>query len=252
MRTIRFATICIAFFTQVSFANPASILKTENLPPDFVANYDVHKGSMRVGKMEVRLKKMDSELIYESTTKPVGMAAFFLGDQVITDRAVLKLFDDHYHPIEFKHEMKNSDKNRNEFYTFDWESNKASIEYRDTKNTIDIPEYTYDNYSVQLLLMRKPNEEHSNAVYSVISKGKLKEYEYQREENELITTKAGKFDTSKFVRRKDNDKKTTYYGWYAEKLNYIPVKLDKFENGKLDVSIRLTSVEWSSEAAVDK
>ena len=35
-------------------------------------------------------------------------------------------------------------------------------------------------------------------------------------------------------------RKTKYLGWYAEKLNYIPVKLDKFENGKLDISIQIT------------
>ena len=46
------------------------------------------------------------------------------------------------------------------------------------------------------------------------------------------------------MRRKDNDKKTTYYGWYAEKLNYIPVKLDKYENGKLDVSMQITDIKW--------
>ena len=49
------------------------------------------------------------------------------------------------------------------------------------------------------------------------------------------------------MRKKDNDKKTTYLGWYAEKLNYIPVKLDKFENGKLDVSIQITGVKWLNE-----
>ncbi len=247
MKSILLAFFSISLFVQTAHADPASILNASNLPPEFEANYDVHKGSLRVGKMEVSLKKVGNELIYQSTTKPVGMAAFFLGDQVITDRTVLKLIDDRYHPIEFKHEMKNSDKNRNEFYSFDWENNKASIEYRDKKNQIDIPKYTFDNYSVQLLLMRKPNGESNNTVYSVISKGRLKEYNYQREKNEFVTTKVGKFDTNKFVRRKDNDKKTTYYGWYAEKLNYIPVKLDKFENGKLDVSIQLTSVEWLNE-----
>jgi hypothetical protein len=54
----------------------------------------------------------------------------------------------------------------------------------------------------------------------------------------------GKLNATKYVRRKDNDKKTTYFGWYAEKMNYIPIKLDKFENGKLDISIKITSIKW--------
>ncbi len=238
---ILFAT---QLFFQFAWANTPYILNENNLPPEFEATYDVHKGSMRVGKMDVSLKKVGDELVYESITIPVGMAAFFLGDQVVTDRAVLKLFGESYQTVEFTHDMKNSDKNRNEHYVFDWDNNKALVKYKDRSNEIEVPENTFDNYSAQLLLMRKPDTDIPTNIYSVISKGRLKEYKYQLESTEPIDTKVGKFDATKYVRKKDNDKKTTYLGWYAEKLNYIPVKLDKFENGKLDISIQITGVKW--------
>ena len=171
------------------------------------------------------------------------MAALFLGDQVVTDRAVLKWIDNEYRTIEFVHDMKNSDKNRNEHYIFDWENNKAQVKYKDESSVLDVPKNTFDNYSAQLLLMRKPE---NNAInnYSVISKGRLKEYKYELETTEVLNSKVGKLNATKYVRRKDNDKKTTYFGWYAEKMNYIPIKLDKFENGKLDISIKITSIKW--------
>ena len=175
------------------------------------------------------------------------MAAFFLGDQIIIDRAVLKLIKNSYRTIEFKHEMQDKKKNRNEHYVFDWDNNKASVKYKDKNKQLDVPEHTFDNYSAQLLLMREPDKESSTNIYSVISKGRLKEYKYQLETTESINTKVGEFSANKYVRKKDNDKKTTYLGWYAEKLNYIPVKLDKFENGKLDVSIQITSIKWLDE-----
>ena len=217
------------------WSNPAAILTDENLPPEFEASYDIYKGSIRVGEMQVSLKKISDELIYESKTKPVGMAAFFLGDQIINDRAVLKLINNSYRTVEFKHEMQDKKKNRNEHYLFDWENNKASVKYKDKNEVLDIPEHTFDNYSAQLLLMREPEKdtasnENLNNTYSVISRGRLKEYQYQQQAKELISTKLGDFNSNKFVRKKDNEKKTTYLGWYAEKLNYIPVKLDKFEN----------------------
>lgn len=240
----------ISVFISPLWANEASILNENNLPPEFEASYDIYKGSLRVGKMQVSLKKNDDEVVYESSTKPVGMAAFFLGDQIITDRSTLKLIHERYHVIEFIHDMPESDKNRNEHYRFDWENNTASVKYKDRNNEITIPEHTFDNYSAQLLLMRAPKEEVATNNYSVISKGRLKEYIYQLEGNEAIDTKVGKFDANKFVRKKDNDKKTTYYGWYAEKLNYIPVKLDKYENGKLDVSMQITDIKWLDEQAV--
>jgi len=239
----------ISFFALFLFVQPvwsssSSILNSNNLPPEFIATYDVHKGSIRVGKMDVSLRKEGEKLIYESVTKPVGMAALFLGDQTVSDRAVLKLINDNYQTVEFIHNMKNSDKNRNEHYVFDWENSKASIKYKDKTSELDIPSNTFDNYSAQLLLMRKPSNENVVNTYSVISKGRLKEYVYQLENTEMINTKVGRYNANKYVRKKDNDKKTTYLGWYAEKLNYIPVKLDKFENGKLDISIQISSVKW--------
>lgn len=232
-----------------AWSSSTSILTNSNLPPEFEASYEIHKGSIRVGEMEVSLKRVGDELIYESKTKPVGMAAFFLGDQIINDRAVLKLINNSYRTIEFNHEMQDKKKNRNEHYIFDWDNNKASVKYKDESKVLDIPEHTFDNYSAQLLLMREPETETSTNTYSVISKGRLKEYKYQLETTELISTKVGNFDANKYVRKKDNDKKTTYLGWYAEKLNYIPVKLDKFENGKLDISIQITGVKWLNEDA---
>ncbi len=244
MKKILLIAIVAVGLIQSVAANSTYILNDSTLPPEFEASYDVHKGTMRVGKMDVSLKKVNGELIYESITKPVGMAALFLGNQVVTDRAVLKLINNQYHTIEFKHEMKNSDKNRNEHYIFDWDNKKAIVKYKDRKNEVELQDYTFDNYSAQLLLMRKPAQEKGINRYSVISKGRLKEYAYQLEDNEIIETKAGKYDAHKLVRKKDNDKKTTYYSWFAEKLNYLPVKLDKFENGKLDISIRITDVKW--------
>ena len=243
MKIILFLIITTFFSIQPVFSNPASVLDESNLPPEFEATYDIHKGSIRVGKMNVSLKMIDNEIIYESITKPVGMAALFLGDQIVTDRAVLKMIDNKYLTTEFIHKIKNSDKNRNEHYIFDWINGKATIKYKDESSIIELPENTFDNYSAQLLLMRKPGEAVSN-TYSVISKGRLKEYKYELETTEVINSKIGKLNANKYVRKKDNDKNTTYLGWYAEEINYIPIKLDKFENGKLDVSIQITGVKW--------
>jgi|GEM_PF-2003947 len=243
IKKINLVLIVICMQAQSVWADSTSILNKSNLPPEFNATYDIHKGSMRVGQMEVSLEKVGGELIYQSITKPVGMAALFLDDQTVIDRAILKLIDDNYHTVEFTHEVRNSDKDRYEHYVFDWDNNKVAVKYKDRNNELDIPEHTFDNYSAQLLLMRKPDDSSIN-IYSVISKGRLKEYKYELETTELVETKAGKFNANKYVRKKDNEKKTTYIGWYAEKLNYIPVKLDKFENGKLDVSIRINGVQW--------
>ncbi len=230
--------------SHAALSNPAHILNNDNVPPQFEATYNIFKGGMRVGKMQVVLKKDANHIIYESTTHPVGLAAVFLGQQEVIDRAKLLHKDGHYHAVEFKHEVKGSKKNRNEYYLFDWSNRKANVQYKNRQNSLDIPPHTFDNFSMQLLLMREPNSENAVNIYSVISKGRLKEYVYKHDKKETIETKLGKLNTNKYVRTKDNEKKTTYLGWYAEDLHYIPVKLDKIENGNLDVSIQISKIKW--------
>lgn len=110
MKNIFFVLIAALALSQPAWGDSSSMLTDSNLPPEFEASYDIHKSSMRVGEMEVSLKMVGDELIYESKTKPVGMAAFFLGDQIINDRAILKLINNSYHTIEFKHEMQDKKK----------------------------------------------------------------------------------------------------------------------------------------------
>lgn len=235
----------ILFFShQLSLANTVTILNEDNLPPEFKATYDVHKKGFRVGKMAVTLKKNGRELIYESITNPVGLASLFANEDQITDRAVLKLIDDNYRTIKFTHKVTGGKKYRNEHYVFDWDMNKVAITYKDRNSILDIPVNTFDNFSTQLLLMRAPDYKNIESTYSVISKGRLKNYVYKRVSKEEIETKLGKLKSNKYIRIKDNDKKTTYLGWYSESLHYLPVRLEKVENGKLDLSIQITSITW--------
>lgn len=243
MKQIIFSLILFVFH-QLSLANTATILNEENLPPQFKATYDIHKKGFRVGKMVVTLKKNGRELIYESTANPVGLASFFTDEDQITDRAVLELIDDSYRTIEFTHKVTGGKKNRNEHYLFNWNNNKVTITYKDRNSILDIPANTFDNFSTQLLLMRAPEYKNIQSTYSVISKGRLKNYIYKRESKEEIETKLGKLKSNKYIRIKDNDKKTTYLAWYSESLHYIPVRLEKVENGKLDLSIQITSITW--------
>lgn len=236
----------VAFYSLSSFcwSNQDSILNDSNLPPQFIAIYDVHKSNLHVGEMEVSFKILNDDLIYTSTTNPVGIAAFLLGDQQFSDFAKLKLINESYRIIEFKHEMKGSKKNRNEHYTFDWNSNEVNGLYRDREIHLDILPYTFDSFSSQLLLMRKPRNGITKYSFSVLSKGRLKVYDYELEINEELETQIGTLMAHKYVRKKQNEKNTTYIGWYAEDLNYIPIKLDKIENGKTDVSIRIKQINW--------
>ena len=52
IKKINLVLIVICMQAQSVWADSTSILNKSNLPPEFNATYDIHKGSMRVGQME--------------------------------------------------------------------------------------------------------------------------------------------------------------------------------------------------------
>ena len=244
MKNVFSALILLLGYVNYAIADPNLLLTADKLPPDFEAKYDVYKNNIRAGIMQVSFKNKGEHLIYQSNTKPVGLATIFASGQEIIDYSELYLIDGSYKTTEFKHEVKNSKKNRNEHYQFDWKENKADVSYKDRNSIVDISPFTLDNYSSQLLLMREPNTESTEITFPVISKGRLKEYVFSHAQTEDLETALGTLAASKYVRTKDNDKNSTYFGWYAKSLHHIPIRLDKYENGKIDTSIRIIEVTW--------
>lgn len=244
MKAILTAIIIFVVLASNVMADPNLLLTVDKLPPDFEAKYDVYKNNVRAGFMQVSFKNNGEQIIYKSNTTPVGLATLFVSGQEIIDYAELHLIDGSYKTIEFKHEVKNSKKDRTEHYKFNWNENKADVTYKDRNNVLEISPFTLDNYSSQLLLMREPSAENIEITFPVISKGRLKDYVFNFAQVEALETNLGALEANKFIRNKGDDKNSTYFGWYAKSLHHIPIRLDKYENGKIDTSIRIIEVSW--------
>ena len=239
----RFSVALAAFYLLVGPAHAATLTPQE-LPPEFEALYEVRKGDIAVGEMQLSLKRQDGKLVYESRTYPVGIAAFFLGPQVATYRTILEKTEGRYRAVEFEYEVQGADKDRNEQYIFDWSSHTALSRYKGKTRTLEIPPHTLDRFSVQLLLMRKPDAGVRRYACPVVSRGRLKEYVYELEPHQPVQTRLGSLFAHKYVREKNDSKGTRYTEWYAESLYYIPVRSDKTRNGKTEISARITKVHW--------
>lgn len=237
-------SVMLAAFSLLAGPVDAATLTTQELPPEFEAVYEVRKGDIAVGEMQLSLKKQDGKLVYESRTYPVGIAAFFLGQQVATYRTILEKTEGRYRAVEFEYEVQGTDKDRNEQYIFDWNNHSALSRYKGRTRTLEITAHTLDRFSVQLMLMRKPDAGINRYACPVVSRGHLKEYVYELKSRQSIQTTLGNLFAHKYVREKNDRKGTRYTEWYAESLHYIPVRSDKTRNGKTEISARITKVHW--------
>lgn len=243
---MKFTAIVLLFFSLHAIASDSSItLSADNIPPDFTAEYEIRKGGMKVGEMNLALKKTpDNDWVYQSSTIPKGIAAVFLDNQPVIDRTLLQLSEELIRPVTFEHIQKTSAKDRSQYVSFDWSNNIASSQYKGIPREIELPESTFDNFSLQLLLMANVHNLPEELHLPVISKGKFKLYKFYKVGEQDIDTVYGKSNTLLIERRKDNKKKSTYKFWVDPKHYGLPLQFEKIENGKREYIARIVETSF--------
>ncbi|MGH8501315.1 MAG: DUF3108 domain-containing protein [Gammaproteobacteria bacterium] len=211
---------------------------------DFSARYHIKKAGLNVIATTITLTRGAENIVYRSEAEPIGMASWLFGDHRIYEQAVLEQVDGQVIPLNYRYTHKGSDKNRNEYYRYNWDRNVAQVNFRGEHKALKIPDGTLDNFSLQLALIQDARNGRTKLTYPVISKGELKTYTFTNLGRETIETPLGEFEAVKLERRKHDDENTTYTTWYAPRLNYLPVKVENREDGDVVLSLLLEEVQW--------
>jgi len=212
--------------------------------PDFKARYSLEKAGLEVISTTISLQRLPQRIEYRSQAEPVGIASWFFRDQRVEELSVLARVEPRVVPLEYSYTHKGSDKNRNERYRYDWETRTADVYYRGEEKTLKIPPGTMDNFSLQLALIQDARRGDRVITHPVISRGELKTYTLTNLGEEIVQTPLGEFNAVKLQRRKNDEENTTYTTWYAPALNYLPVKVENRENGRVVLSLMLEEAEW--------
>ena len=254
MRLAKFIFAVWLFIATPLFASDQSLALTDqNIPPEFTASYQIKKGVLHVGELQVALEQTDaSNWVYHSSTMPIGIAAVFLRNQAITDRTKLRLTDDAVRPISFEHKQKTAKKDRSQQVAFDWVSNIATTQYKGITKEVDLQTNTFDNFSLQLLLMANVDTLPQQMQLPVISKGKFKHYNFYNLGKQTIETIFGAKEVILVERRKDNEKKSTYRFWVDPNNYGLPLQFEKEENGKSEYIAKIVETSFIPTKVVSK
>ena len=81
-----------------------------------------------------------------------------------------------------------------------------------------------DKLVYQAALMHDLGVGKTELIYRIADRGREKLYQPVFADEEVIKTKAGRFNTIKIVRQRANDKRRTIF-WCAPELGYLPVRI---------------------------
>ncbi|HYQ72891.1 MAG TPA: DUF3108 domain-containing protein [Gammaproteobacteria bacterium] len=192
--------------------------------PDFNARYELRLGNLRIGTSTTRLETAaDGSYHYESRSIPTKLVSWLFRGK-LHETSTGTLGADGIRPDSYLFNRSGGRKEKREALRFDWQSMTVSNAVEGNRWEMDIPAGTLDELASQLAMMQALRDGETAVSITVADDAKLREYRFRAVGRETLELPAGRFDTVRITRLRDNRKRETYI-WCAPALNYLPVRV---------------------------
>lgn len=207
-------------------------------PMEFTAHYQAEFRGMKI-TAERQLARLDNGDYLLSFSARSWMAKI--------DESTRFTIDDclNIEPREYHYKLSALGNRRFIDQTFDWANNKVASQTHKKQATLELQPGMQDRLSYQLQLQWDLSQGESSFSYPFTDKTRIKRYQFEAAGTEIIDTGLGKLDAIRVNRIDDPDK--TISLWFDPNQDYLLVKLQETENGKVNHQIDITSVTFSPE-----
>jgi hypothetical protein len=204
----------------------------------FKATYVAEWKGMTAATSTVELTRSGDNYSYSSVNAARGLFRMAFPD-ALTQTSTFKIADGRVVPLTFRG---TDEKERPIDLKFDWDKKRVTGTAKERPVDLALPEGAQDAMSLQIASMRNLAAGKLQSSAWMIDANKLKEYELRLDGNARITTELGELDTVVYVsQRKNTDRYTKT--WVAPALGYLPVKAESVRGKKVEVTLRIQSVD---------
>lgn len=205
----------------------------------FNAEYQLKKIGMTLGTAKFSLHETSpNHWRYTSSIKPSGMARMFSKDEFSEASSVL-FNDGQLIPTGYQY-TRTGKKPEVASVSYDWPAKLATFTRNGKNQSIPLQNNHQDRYSMVLALMQATAQGQQSMQYQVIDKS-MKLRSYSRGNEEVIKTSLGKKNTIRIIQ--DSGRRQIHY-WLSPELNYTPVRIEQFKEGKSQLKLTLKKLKW--------
>jgi hypothetical protein len=190
----------------------------------YSANYSANFNGMEI-EANHRLEKLENGQ-YQETLKAKNIFGKINEQALFSISDTLDLI-----PQEYKYERSLVGVKRSEQQVFDWQKQELRYTKKDKMTIVPLQPGAMDIITHKLQLRRDLESGKENFSYPVISRGKLKQYDYKIISKNVLETAIGPLNTV-LVQRIRKDRKRTTKIWLASDWGYLAVQLEQIENGE--------------------
>ncbi|MFZ5841707.1 MAG: DUF3108 domain-containing protein [Pseudomonadota bacterium] len=202
----------------------------------FKAEYDLYYDDDNVGESVLQLSALaNGEWQFETRSE----ASLYLMSFSDHEQSRFVWHNERPKPLAFSKERQRPGKTERVQQQFDWQTQtdrgtrgKKSWSTALLGDTQDLQSHLL---ALQLDLRAGKRELH----YAVSKHGRVRDYRYKVTKEETLGTALGKLATIRVERIRDADDDRQTISWLAPSLDFIPVRIQQFEQGKLQGDMRI-------------
>jgi hypothetical protein len=204
----------------------------------FSAQFQADWKGITVGTSNIALKA-DSEpghYVYTWTITARGIFRLAYSDDLV-QTSWLSIDADHARPERYF----GSQGAASVALNFDWPNKRANGESEGKPVDLKLKDGTQDVMSIQVEVMLDLKSGNLPEIFHIIDKDQLKDFNYRREGSARIKTAIGELDTVIVTSQQPGNNRILKM-WFAPSLGYVPVQAERTRNGKLEMSMRIRSL----------
>ena len=225
LRPLRLRAFALKTGLTLSLLLPPLLAGATDLPTRFTAVYDVKKGPVTIGETRRTLMPDGPDaFVFESVTRPTGMSRLLRSGQVV-ERSRWTWHGRHLRPLEYTYFSRGGEAPRTVNLRFDWQRRQLTNSINGEPWQMPLgDDLTVDKLLFQLRLMHDLPTTQRWLRYPVADGGRLKTYRLEILGTETIRIPSGTWKTIR-VRSNNGALQTTF--WCAERLRYLPVRIER-------------------------
>lgn len=204
----------------------------------YEAQYIVEKYDSEIARSNYTLEHDSHGYTFSNHTRLTGFASLFRDDTVTE----LSILTNDLGLRSYRYTQTGSNKNRDTILNINNQSQHASGTYAGKTFDIQLNHHLWDPLSIQLALMRDVNNTTEDYHYHVLHKGAVKHYAFKKLENDTVESGDNSYHTTVLTRR--HGKRLTKF-WLANDHQYVPVKIEQYRKGELQLRLLIDSLTFS-------
>ena len=206
----------------------------------FQADYQVLRNGKELGEATLALRDAGhGTWEFTSQTRGTKGMASLLGVDVV-EKSTFRWRDGIPQGLHYTYAQKAAIKSRQRSTDFDWDTQQARTRDGDTESTAPLHGSAMDRNLVTLALMARLKAHSSALTFPVVDKDHVGEQRYVEGARESLSLPAGRIDSVRVDRQRDDSKRTTTI-WFAPQRDWLPVQIEQVEKNGETITMRLAA-----------